>query len=229
MNTYTAFVQKMSIKSGTNSKGRKWTSYSAKLADVDGNELDPWFQFGFKAPEYKGTEVKEGDYIRIEGEVNDRGAVSVKDGSVRISKNPPARKQADTGGGNSGGGSKSGYNSDVQRADRAYHAARGTAVELIEVLLANNSLPVAAAQGKAGKAKRYNEIMAFVDKLTVQFFRDEFAEGFEDQFRVLTQVADAGDADSVVENDLPDQDVDDTDFDDDFDDDDVAGGDDGFD
>lgn len=218
MSQYTAFIKKLSSHNGVGKTGKPWTAYSLKLSDVDGNELEPWFQCGFKAPTFAGNPLKEGDYVRLNGEVNAKGAVAVDLDSIKVSKNPPARAaEAVADKPKSGGGS---YNSDVQRADRAYHAARGTAVDLISVLLEQNSLPVAAAQGKAGKAKRYNEILAFLDKLTVQFFRDEFVEGYEDTFRVLTEVADAGIEDDYAGNDLPDQEGDgDAEFgDDDFDD-----------
>lgn len=221
--TFIGFVVKVTTKSGKNKRGRSWTAYSMKLSDKDGDELKPWFQCGFKDPG-----LNEGDYIKFSAEKKDDSAYTVDVDSIKVSKNPPARKTAEkrsTGG--STGSASGGYNSDTQRADRAYHASRGNAVDLVNVLLTHNALPVSASQGKAGKAKRFDEVMAFVDKLTVQFFRDEFPEGFEDQFRLLDAVADAGEerVDQEGDGDLPDSQPDD-DFDDDFNDDDDGGDDD---
>lgn len=217
--TFTGFVVKLSKNTGTTRNGKDWFAYSARLADKDGNEFPYWFQFGFnKTPKdgKTGANVAENDYVRVSGEKKDDKAITVDLDSVRISKNPPQRKQAESsGGGNKGGKGGGGYNSPEQQAYRSYHAARGSAIDLVSVLLEHNGLPVAATQGKAGKAKRYLEVIDFVNKLTVQFFRDGHAEGFEDQFRLLEMVADSGIEEVPNVGDLPESDDDGPEFDDD--------------
>ena len=208
-NTFTGFVLKKNSKSGTGKGGKPWTAWSIRLEDKDGNEIPKWFRFGFKNPQ-----LKEGDYVRFScSEVNDQFA-TVDGDTLQVSKNPPDRAKKDQGGQPSAGGSGStgggsGYNSQEQRADRAWHASRGNAIDLVNVMLAHDGLPVSAASSKAGKAKRYEEIMEFVDKITTKFFRDEFPD-YVGEFRVLERVADEGVSQPPKTGDLP-ADADDTD------------------
>lgn len=211
---FKGFVEVLSSKSGKTRQGRPWTAYSLKISDTNGDEMEPWFQCGFADPG-----LNKGDYIKFTAEKNDKGAYTVNVDSIKKAKNPPARVQKrDTGNGGGGSSGGSGYNSEAQRADRAYHASRGSAIELVNILMQHQSLPVSVAQGKAGKAKRYAEILAFVDKITVRYFRDEFPEGFEEQFRLLAAVADAGEEElgsGATVGDLPDSLNDEPEFDDD--------------
>lgn len=196
-NVFIGFIKKLNSKPGTTKAGKPWIAYSVKLETKDGDEIGQWFRLGFNKPD-----ASEGDYVKlICSEVNDKFATVE---SIKVSANPPERKrQAATSSTGSTGGS--GYNSDEQRADRAYHAARGTAVDLISVLLEHKALPVSAAQTKAGSAKRYEEIVAAVDKLTVKYFRDEFPE-FDGNFRLLGLVDDAGSIVTDPPADVPDRD-----------------------
>jgi hypothetical protein len=50
--------------------------------------------------------------------------------------------------------------------------SQSVAAELIGILLAHNALPVSKADTKAGEAKRFAEIVAAYNKLTVQAFND---------------------------------------------------------
>ena len=198
-NVFTGFVSKKNSKSGTSKKnGRAWTAWSIRLEDKEGEEIQKWFRFGFEEPQ-----LKEGDYVRFTCKEVKEQFAEVDLDTLRISKNPPARaekKQSSGGNKSSGGG---GYNSPEQRADRAYHAARGSAIEVVDVLLSHDALPVSKAKTKAGEAKRYEEVMAFVDKITVKYFRDEFPE-YEGDFRILVGVADEGVSSPQKSGDLPD-------------------------
>ena len=208
-------------KSFTRKNGSKGTSYSFRVADANGDEVDAWFQAGFEPPP-----VKDGDYVRFSADKNARGGYTPDFSTLKHGKNPPARKGPEKASHSSGGkaagkgGSKDSYwNSDQKRYDTGYHAARASAIETVSVLLAQNSLPVAAAQGKAGKAKRYEEIIDFIEKLTVMYFRDEFPDAEVEGWRLLTKIADPG-LESVKDaGSLPDADDAEEEFEDDFNDD----------
>ena len=196
-NVFTGFVSKKNSKSGQGARG-PWTAWSIRIETKEGDEIQKWFRFGFKEPQ-----LKEGDYVRFTCKEVKEQFATVDPDTLRISKNPPARaeKKQSSGGSKSGGGG--GYNSPEQRADRAYHSARGSAIEVVDVLLRHDALPVSKAKTKAGEAKRYEEVMAFVDKITVKYFRDEFPE-FEGDFRILTGVADEGVSSPPKSGHLPD-------------------------
>jgi hypothetical protein len=83
---------------------------------------------------------------------------------------------------------------DAQRM--TYAAARTAALEMVSVLLQNNALPVSAASNKAGSAKRFDEIAAAVDKLTVKFYHDGLS------LRILDTVADT-EPSTAPKSDLP--------------------------
>lgn len=180
-NVFIGFVVKIFKKEGVGKRG-PWAAYSAKLETAEGEELSRWFRLGFKEPT-----IKEGDYVKFTCSKVDEGAAKVED--YKVNKNPPERKKAKAGSSNTGGGS--GYNSDEGRTDRAYHAARGSAIDMVSLLLGADALPITKAANKGGAAKRYDEITAAVDKLTVKFFRDEFPD-YDSSFRLLKDVADEG-------------------------------------
>lgn len=204
------FVEKLFERSGTNARG-PWTAYSIKLQRVSG-EVDPrYYQFGFEKPKFN-----EGDFVEFEAEIKDDKAAKFIDGTGRKLKNPPARpaKPAQSGGGNGGGykgkgGGSGGYKprppiesklfgkiggnnteDDIRRM--AYSNARSAALELAALLLANDAMPMSTAKSKDGVAKRFDEIKAIVDKLTVEFYFDG-ASG-----RKLESVADAGSKETRV-------------------------------
>lgn len=198
------FVEKLFVKSGQSARG-PWTAYSIKLQRASG-EVDPrFYQFGFDKPGFN-----EGDFVQFEAEIKDDKAASFIKGTGSKPKNAPAKPakpaaaQGGSGGGYSGpkgggGGYKpraplesklfgqiGGNNTEDDIRRMSYTAARSAAVELVLGLLEHEALPMTAAKTKAGEAKRYDEIVAAVDKLTVKFFFDA-AGG-----RLLTSVADEG-------------------------------------
>lgn len=196
--TVEGFVEKLFVKEGTSARG-KWVAYSIKLQRASG-EVDPrFYQFGFTKPGFG-----EGDFIRFEAEIKDDKAAKFIEGSGSKPKNPPAKPaapQQPSAGGRPGGGGgfkqrppvesklfgRIGQNStedDIRRI--CYSNARSAALEAVAVLLANDGLVTSTAKTKGGEAKRYDEIVAAIDKLTVKYFFDA-AGG-----RLLTSVADEG-------------------------------------
>lgn len=202
MSEVIAFVEKLSSKSGTNRLGRPYTLHSMKLQSADGNVLEGWFQLGFNAPTFR-----EGDYVKLEAKP--KGAnFEVVEGSVKVSKNPPAKPASPVSGNSgpvasssgSGGytpraanvktselfGDIGGYNTEDDIRRMSYSAARSDALKAVELLLANDGLKLVKADSKAGSQARFDLITEAIDKLTVEFFFDA-ATG-----RKLEAVADSG-------------------------------------
>jgi len=176
------FVKKINTKHGTNRNGRPYTLYSCRIQDKDGNELPMWYSLGFKAPPFT-----EGDYVKFDAIQKNERQAEVTPASIAISSKPPKAPAASPD--SPMGGGAGNYNSDAARADRALHACRASAIELAGLLLANDALPMSGAKGKAGTAARFDEILEVVNKLTVQLFRQEIAEGYEDTFPILSEYA----------------------------------------
>jgi hypothetical protein len=175
MSDFKGFIQKIGVKTG---KGKRppykpYTLYSLKLADENGVELEQWFGAGFDKPD-----VKEGDYILLTAEQNDGGYWDVK--GIKPLKNAPAKASAAPASNVSSGSSIS------TQASIHYQSSRNAAIEVIKLLVETKSLPVSSAQTKAGEAKRYEEIMALIDKLTVRFYVDTETQ------RILESVTDEG-------------------------------------
>jgi hypothetical protein len=199
---FKGFVGKINTKTGNGARG-SWTLYSTKIQKPDGAEYPEWVTFGFDEPD-----VKEGDYVKIETQKDDRGNEKVV--SVKKLKNPPERPAkpsapARTGGSNRGSAGGNRFDgtgiqnrsnpADVERM--SYANARDAAIKVVTLLLANGALPLSKTQTKAGEAKRFAEITAAIDKLTVQFQRDGVT------LRLLDLVADARAVETKV-SPLPD-------------------------
>jgi len=199
------FVEKVSTKSGESSRG-PWTLYSLKLQDKGGDMLPGYYQCGFDHPG-----CKEGDYVKLEATAKGDNW-DVQKGSVRVSKNPPAKPAApaSTGG---GGGKKSyggpktktselfgeigGYNTEDDIRRMSYSAARDHAISVVRLLVSSGGIKLVKAESKAGSAKCFDLITGAVDKLTVEYFYDS-ATG-----RKLETVADMV-LDTEGDGDLPD-------------------------
>jgi hypothetical protein len=198
--TITAFVEKVFHNERTGRNG-PYTLHSFKVQDPETGKVDPiYYNCSFDNPETEVPGFKEGAYVRFTATVSEYSKtgkdVDVK--TIQVSTKPPSRPdnpepyKAKGGKGGKGGGG--GYQKDpkVQKAIN-YQAARNSAIALIEVLLENEGLPVIGTSGKAAKAKRYEEILAFVDKLTVRFYNDT------DTLRRLELVDDEGELDAEPE------------------------------
>lgn len=174
-NVYTGFVATISEKSGNGKRGR-WTLYSAKIEKEDGTEYDDWISFGFDKPS-----LKKGDYVIITTNPDDRGYQKVA--HVEFPKNPPSKgsKAAPAGASANVAAPSGGKERSIH-----YQSARKDAIEMINVLVSMDALPITSAKTKAGEAKRYEELMELVDKLTVRYFNDTESQ------RILETVADEG-------------------------------------
>lgn len=192
------FVQKINTKSGTGRNGKPYTLYSMKLADKDGNELAGWYQCGFESPP-----CKEGDYVKLEATPKGNNHDVVK-GSIKVSKNPPARaKSASAPRSGGGGGTGGGGWSPAKDAKITFMSARNAAIETVKILLAEGGLKLRKGDTKAIASANFDLIMESIDKVTVEYFRDVIAEGHEDELRKLGTVADAGTVTAEADDPVP--------------------------
>lgn len=177
------FVKVLTEKSGTSPRGKAWTRYSFKVEGEDGNESD-WITFGFNRPPFK-----KGDFIEFDFTTDDRGYKQVTEGTGRVIKDPPKQAAAQPSRSVaqpvSADAAVSTGGVDRQTAITLQHSQE-MAISTVALLLANDALPVTGAKGKSAEAKRFEEIVASIDKLTVKFHND-VATG-----RLLTAVADMG-------------------------------------
>lgn len=206
MSKYEGFIAKLSTKTGEGARG-PWALYSAKVEKADGTEYQDWVSFGFDEPKFK-----EGDYVSFDVETVDGRVKYIKD-SGRKPKNPPARAQKSKG----ATSDKKSYQQRGQSAAVKYDGtgiqnrsnpvdaqrmglsnAREMAIGMVTLLLANNALPLSKAANKAGEAKRYEELMSQVDKITVRYFNDVISG------RLLETVADEGVVSIKGDGPLPD-------------------------
>lgn len=170
----TGVLEDTGRRTGTTKGGKPWTAYSGK---VDGK----WYSFGFSAPEG----IAKGDNVTLEVEEDANGYPIV----ARFTKSAAtAGKPAATAG--AAASSSSSFVSSAPSVDRnssiVYQSSRKDALVLVELLISQDALPISAAKTAAGKAKRYEEVMGLVDKLTVQYYYDVIS------LRQLDRVADAG-------------------------------------
>jgi len=211
------FVSRVFEKSFPRKNGGTSTAYSFKVELPNGQELNPFFRFGYNAPPFK-----QGDYIRFQANDKDANSAVVVEGSGEFPKNPPARSTAQQSeprsvgaliSGRSNASAKDTYWAEKDRHDKEvtqpriqYQNARTAAIQTIGVLLANDALPAAKAATKAGQAARYEVIIAAVNKLTVQFYMDT------ETFRLFDTVADAGVITPLADKDaeLPETEADST-------------------
>jgi hypothetical protein len=169
MSEFRGFVIKINTKTGQGKRG-PWTAYSLKLEGEDGVEIKEWLSYGFTAPKFK-----EGDYVKLNAEKDDKGYLKIDVDSVKVAKNPPAR--AGKGGVD--------WNSAVARS-----------IELVDLLIKHDALTLSAAKGAGGIEKRRVEIEAMVDKYSVKLYNDVIT------LRLLETVADTK-ADTKPDGELP--------------------------
>lgn len=207
-NTAEGYVVKIFTKTGNSARG-KWVADSFKIQDEAGNE-DPFFyRLGFRDKGALDTPpaIQEGQYIRFSWTANDDKSRDFVQGSGKIVSGKQAAPAAPSA------------PQDVRTSNTQqnihYQNSRGHAVELVGLLLENDALPKTGAKTAAGVAKRYDEIVEAVDKLTVKFFNDL------ETFRLFDTVADSGVVDTSADGALPDDELETNspDTEDDFDDD----------
>jgi len=178
------YVKKTAQKEGVGKRG-KWVLRSFIIEHADGSESG-WISGGFDALPFA-----EGSYVEIDTNETERGQNYVP-GSLKMlpppSKPAPAAQSPATGSTSTPAQSKSGY---VDRNDSiVYQSSRKDALALVALLLEHDALPVAASTAKSGQSKRFAEITAFVDKMTVQYVGDVQTG------RLFQSVVDAGAVDS---------------------------------
>ena len=181
--TITGYVKKATVKTGTSRRG-PWTLHGAFIDNGTGNDV--YISVGFEQPTFK-----EGDY----------GSFAYKDdGKFKnletFTKLPaPERESINTSPNTAHPQSPADRNASI-----VYQSSRKDAIAVLGLLIDKDALPLSKAAGGAGIAKRYEEIMALVDKLTVRYYNDVGT------LRVLETVEDENDH---THNAEPDTDEDD--------------------
>lgn len=191
MPVLTGFVKEIKSRNGVSAKGKPWTMYTLALTDANGADA------GFHSAGFDVPVCKQGDYVQFENNVNAKGYSDVVKGTIKVAANPPARAAAPV--------SKPAANGAVAPAPSLvqsqiqYQNARSAAIALVEVLLGHKALVVSAAATKAGEAKRYEEIVAAVDTLTVKNYFDC------ETLRLLESVDDVGDVAILASDDIQEE------------------------
>lgn len=185
MGRATGFVTKIYSKEITGRNGRTNTAWSFITKDNTGAESG-FISHGFEQPSFK-----EGDYISYEAGPNPKGYMTADVKSIRVEEPPKEAVQAQAA---------HTASQEVRHQHIAFQSSRKDALHLMEILLANKAFPHTAAATKAGEAARYAEILAGVNRLTADFFRDIQ----EYETRVLEVYADTAD----VGKDVSEEDVD---------------------
>jgi len=187
-------VAKIYTREGKTSSGKAWKSYSFKLKGVN-----PFFRL-------KGEpKFAEGDFIQFDADVIDDNASQVVEGSGSKWE-PPAKQEVakeEAKATKPAAANKSSFNTEKELREKYwadketrdieftqprinFQAARNAAISVVQVLSDQKALPISTADNKGGAAKRYEQIVDIVNKLTVQFYFDT------DTLRLLTSVQDAG-------------------------------------
>jgi hypothetical protein len=171
--TFTGTVAILAEKEFNGRNGKAY-AYSAKVEKADGSEYEEWLGLGFKKPDFeKGDEVvitaqkEKGFWKAIEVEVTKRQTAGDQD-------------QEDQESGASGSAGSAASSAPAASSSRKiktdesihYQNSRTAAIALTDLLLRNNALPVTGTTGKAGTAKREEEITAVVNKYTVILYHD---------------------------------------------------------
>lgn len=176
------YLTEVDSKTGQNRSGRPYTVYRGEIAGT-------WYSFGFEKPP-----VSRGDYVRAEiGQVKGYDQVVRSERLTAPSTAQPALASMQQGlaaaaenSPSSPGGTHYSRSRDPKQTSIHYQNSRNCALDLIALLISQDALPISATKSPAGKAKRYEEIMALVDKITVQYFYDA------ETLRNLDRVQDAG-------------------------------------
>jgi hypothetical protein len=172
MSVIEGYLTETDAKAGTTKKGRPYTSYRGQIQGT-------WYSFGFDKPP-----VAKGDYVRAEiGDVNGYQQILRSERIDPPTAQPPIKTMTGIGA-PTPAAPATGFR---DRNDSiVYQSSRKDAIALVELLIAQNALPVSEAKTKAGVSKRFEEIMALVDKITVQYYYDV------NTLRNLERVQDAG-------------------------------------
>lgn len=181
-------VKKVHVKTGGGSGGKKpWKKFSILLL-VDGSQEEVWYSAGFgAAPKGRdGNEVEEGHRVKFQSTTSEYGE-EITENTIVISAGEKVAVAPTSRGGNGGG--KGGYTD--RNTSIVIQSARKDALQFIDTAVTLNALPVNKGKTPGDVAKRYVELLALTDKLTVRFARDLVTEIAPEEFRVFGVVQDA--------------------------------------
>lgn len=170
------FISKTNVKDGKGKRGT-WYLYSFLMELDDGTE-SKWISAGFDKPPFA-----EGSYGSVETTTGEYGLVYTKDSwkSLPVPAAQPKAAPASSPAPTPRAGSHVDRNDSI-----VYQSSRKDAIALVSLLLEHDALPMSANAAKAGIAKRFEEITAYVDKITVQYYHDVQTG------RTIQSVVDAG-------------------------------------
>lgn len=176
MTEVVAYVTGIEEKSGVSKQGKNYTVYNVYGRGKDGEEVR--IGWGFNAPTFQEgvwlkTRVEQnGKYLNYKG-----AAFEVAPGAEPAIS--AAAQSAPTGQARGNQSGRDGYWAEKERRDIEetqpriqYQSARKDAIQVVAILSQQDALPISKASSKAGEAKRYEQIMEIVDKLTVRFNED---------------------------------------------------------
>lgn len=187
MTEFVGFVTKIETKQGVSKNNKPYTVYNVTATQKSGEETR--IGWGFDAPTFG-----EGVWIKTQLEQNGQ-YLNYKKAFVEVAGGPAPAVSSPAA---APSGSSAGTGADRQ-ASIIYQSSRKDALQLVTVLLGADALPISTGKGKAGEAKRYEQILEIVDKMTVQFYHDV------DTLRLLESVADAGDVDVKARGEMPEE------------------------
>lgn len=193
-------VVKINSQDGKTRAGKPYVRWSFITRDDSGNESG-WVTYGYgEQPPFV-----EGDLIEYEVETKgnfkeyrpNSGKI-IKQPPRPATPSPPPGRAADGGNSPPSGQAHAGNNGwDARQQQIVLQHSQEMAISAVALLLSNDSLPTTGAKTKAGEAKRFEEIMAAVDKLTVKFHNDVVTG------RLLLSVADMGIVDTKPDGAIP--------------------------
>lgn len=181
MSKFQGYVVKALRKDGTTKQhGKAWFKFNIKVTQDDGQE-SPWISFPFN----KACPFAEGQYVSFDTTLDEKGYHNLVEGSGAF-PTPPAKAAVAAAVPNSPakGSTSSGYQD--RNPQIVYQSSRKDALEFVQIALANDALPLLGTKGKAAEAKRFEEVLDYVNKLTVQFYNDVTT------LRLLESIPDAG-------------------------------------
>jgi hypothetical protein len=167
-------------------------AWSGKVQKPDGEEYDEWVGFGFKKPP-----CNQGDSVVILAK-KENGFWKAVD--VEVTKEATAAGDEDeTASESSASGSSRAANSSARPVSSSksssknsqeihYQNSRTAAIQLADLLIRSKAAPISSADTKVGVAKRFEEVTALVNKLTVTLYHDL------ETFRLVKDIEDAYEA-----------------------------------
>ncbi len=193
MANFQGYVAKALRKDGTQKNGKAWFKFNVKLV-LDSGQESPWISFPFN----KSIPFAEGQYVSFDAVADEKGYFNVVEGTGAFPTPPAAAAPAAAANSTAKGNTGPSYPEQQAQKNQhiVYQSSRKDALEFVALALANDALPLLGTKGKAAEAKRYEEVLDIVNKLTVQFFHDVTT------LRLLESVADAGSIDT--ESETPD-------------------------